>query len=282
MLDETSTWRLEASPSRESGESRLFSDGDISLAGVSYAYPNAAAPTLKNINLVIERGTKVAFVGPSGAGKSTLVALLLGLLKPTSGEMRVGDRRLVPGQWNRELAYVPQSIFLLDDTIRANVLFGLPVKDFSEDELWQALDTAQLANFVRAQTLGLDARVGENGVSLSGGERQRLGLARALLVRPSVLVLDEATAALDTITESRLMEAVMGLYTDITTVFVAHRLTTVRNCDVLHYIEGGQIIQSGTYDELLRSCLGFQKMVFGGTETMETRSYLDQAVIEPG
>lgn len=236
--------------------------GDIILDGATYSYPTAKTPTVNNLSCRIPQGSRVAFVGPSGAGKSTIIALLLGLLHPTSGSVRVGNDEIsdVFGAWRLGLAYVPQQIFLLDDTIRANLLFGTMPGAKGEAALWEALEFAQLTDFVKAQPNGLDTQVGENGLSLSGGERQRLGIARALFKEPSVLILDEATASLDTITEQKLTNSVLARGRGMTLIVVAHRLSTVRDCDCIYYLEGGQIVASGRYDELIASSPGFRAM----------------------
>jgi ATP-binding cassette subfamily C protein len=236
--------------------------GDIAFEHVGYKYPAAKTATVADLSFRIAQGSRVAFVGPSGAGKSTIVALLLGLLRPTEGTVRAGTLEIYQafGSWRRGLAYVPQTIFLLDDTIRGNVLFGAPAGDASDVEIWDALELAQLADFVRQQPQGLDTPVGENGVSISGGERQRLGIARALFKKPKVLILDEATAALDAITEQKLTNAILQRRNKMSIIVVAHRLSTVRDCDRIYYMESGKIIDSGPYDELLKSCPGFRAM----------------------
>lgn len=247
-----------------------FLTGDIVLERVGYRYPSAKTPTVANLSVRIAEGSRVAFVGPSGAGKSTIIALLLGLLRPTEGSIRAGDVEIAHAfaTWRKGLAFVPQSIFLLDDTIRTNVLFGTASNGHSrEADVWEALEVAQLADFVRAQPKGLDTPVGENGLSLSGGERQRLGIARALFSKPKVLILDEATASLDTITEQKLTRNVLDRCKGMTLVVVAHRLSTVRDCDRIYYLEGGRVAASGRYDELLNSSPGFRAMAQTGMTT---------------
>lgn len=236
--------------------------GDIVFDNAWYSYPSALKASVEGFSCQIKRGSRVAFVGHSGAGKSTVIGLLLGLLRPTKGSARVGDVDISERffDWRRSLAYVPQTIFLLDDTVRGNLFFGMNEDGLTDADLWEALEIAQLADFVKAQPKGLDTPVGENGLAISGGERQRLGIARALLKRPDVLVLDEATASLDTVTEQRLASAISKVHRSMTLVMVAHRLSTVRDCDEIFYLEGGRVADSGTYDELITSCAGFRAM----------------------
>jgi ATP-binding cassette subfamily C protein len=257
-LDEVGTLKL--GPPAPAAVGPLF--GDILLSSATYSYPAAKAPTVSNLTCRIPQGSRVAFVGPSGAGKSTLIALLLGLLRPTSGGVRVGNDEIsdVFDAWRKGLAFVPQQIFLLDDSIRTNLLFGTTPENGREDALWEALEVAQLADFVRSQPQGLDTQVGENGLSLSGGERQRLGIARALFKQPKVLILDEATASLDTVTEQKLTSAILQRGRGMTLIVVAHRLSTVRDCDRIYYLEAGRIVADGRYDELIANSAGFRAM----------------------
>lgn len=235
----------------------------ITLDRVGFSYPDKDKIAISDVSVSIARGRRVAFVGPSGAGKSTLVGLILGLLTPSTGRVMVDGEAIVarPRAWYAQLGYVPQSIFLLDDTLRANVLFGEDSPAGGDDRVWAALEAAQLADFVRQMPEGLDTHVGENGFALSGGERQRLGIARALYRKPAVLVLDEATAALDNLTERRFSDTIMRLSGDMTIIIVAHRLSTVRGCDVIHYMEDGRILESGAYRDLVERSTGFRALV---------------------
>jgi ABC-type multidrug transport system fused ATPase/permease subunit len=187
--------------------------------------------------LTIPRDTSVGIVGPTGAGKSTLVDLLLGLYQPTAGEILIDDRALVPAlvpSWQASIGYVPQDIFLIDDTIARNIAFGLTDDEIDPARLREACAIAQLLDFVeRELPAGFDTNVGERGVRLSGGQRQRIGLARALYHRPSLLILDEATSALDMATEAKLLDALGSLTGKLTMVVAAHRLSAVANCDQL-------------------------------------------------
>jgi ABC-type multidrug transport system fused ATPase/permease subunit len=216
---------------------------EIRLANVNFTYPSAAAPALRDLRLRISKGEAVGFVGPSGSGKSTLVDVVLGLLTPGTGQVLV-DNKDIQGNlraWQDQIGYVPQSIYLTDDTLRRNVAFGLPDREIDEAAVSRAVRAAQLEEFVEGLPKGLDTIVGERGIRLSGGQRQRIGIARALYHDPAVLVLDEATSALDTVTERDVMQAVSALHGNKTVLIVAHRLSTVANCDRLYRLEQGRI-----------------------------------------
>jgi ABC-type bacteriocin/lantibiotic exporter with double-glycine peptidase domain len=228
----------------------------IRLMNVNYRYPAGDRPVLQNIELEIPRGARVAFIGPTGAGKSTVVDLILGLLQPTTGTILVDDQPLqsvdVIRRWQRQIGYVPQHIFLADDTIAANIAFGRSPEEVDHAAVRRAARMAQLHEFIANELpQGYDTKVGERGIRLSGGQRQRLGLARALYGDPSVLVLDEATSALDMTTEDTVMEALDGLDENHTVILIAHRLSTVRNCDILYKLEQGCLVASGSHDEVL-------------------------------
>ena len=217
------------------------------VEGVSFCYPFTEALVLKEISFSIGQGESVGFIGTTGAGKSTLVDIFLGLLVPASGTVKVDgvDIQTNLRGWQDRIGYVPQSIFLTDDTVRRNIAFGLPSDQIEEDAIWSSLRAAQLEQFVHDLPDGLDTRIGECGVRLSGGQRQRIGIARALYHDPSVLVLDEATSSLDIATESDFMQAVRALKGDKTLIIVAHRLSTVEQCDYLFRIESGRIVEEG-------------------------------------
>lgn len=212
------------------------------LSHIDWTYSSHTAPILKDISLEINKGESVALIGASGAGKTTLSDIILGLLRPQSGSIYMDgvDIFTIPKQWAKVIGYVPQSVFLIDDTIRNNVAFGL--KKAGEEEIWNALEKAQLKQFVERLPEGLDTVVGERGVKLSGGQRQRIAIARALYNMPQILILDEATASLDNETENAVMEAIDALQGEITMVIVAHRLTTIRNCDKIYEIVEGRAV----------------------------------------
>lgn len=216
----------------------------LALDSIGFRYGGATADTLTGISLVILKGQSIAFIGGSGVGKSTLVDVILGLLKPTSGRVLVDGRDIQTclSGWLANVGYVPQSIFLTDDTIRRNVAFGVNDSEIDDAAVDRALRAAQLDAFVGTLPTGKETLVGERGVRLSGGQRQRIGIARALYRDPDVLVLDEATSALDGATEREVMAAVNALHGRKTLIVIAHRLTTVENCDVVYQLNGGRMV----------------------------------------
>lgn len=215
----------------------------ISINNIVYRYPHTDRDVLNGISFEIPLGKSIGFIGESGSGKSTLADVILGILTPTSGTVMYGnmDVHKHPLKWSKKLAYIPQSIFLCDDTIRNNVAFGIDENKIDDEKVWKALREAQLEQFVKSQPDGLDSMVGERGVRISGGQRQRIGIARALYDNPEILVLDEATSALDTGTESAVMEAIDKLSGTMTLIIIAHRLTTIKNCDYVYKVENGNI-----------------------------------------
>lgn len=215
----------------------------ISLDNVVFAYEGAEKNVIDHVNLTINKNTSVAFIGPSGAGKTTIVDVLLGILKNQEGTIRVDntDIRKAMGGWHKKIGYIPQTIYLMDDTIRNNIAFGISEELIDDGLVWKALEEAQLKDFVEKLDAGLDTMVGELGTRLSGGQRQRIGIARALYRRPEVLVLDEATSALDNETEKAVMEAIDSLHGKLTLIIIAHRLTTIKNCDVIYEIKDGKV-----------------------------------------
>ena len=227
---------------------------DIRLVDVDYMYPASAEFALKGLNISIRKGDSIGFVGPSGSGKSTLVDIILGLLTPTSGEVQVDKENIQPDlrSWQDQIGYVPQSVYLTDDTLRNNVAFGILSHQIDEGAVARAVQAAQLDTFVANQPHGLDTVVGERGVRLSGGQLQRIGIARALYHDPSVLVLDEATSALDTLTEKGVMDSVEALQGSKTLLIVAHRLSTVKHCSRLYQLDRGRVIAEGAPAQLLQ------------------------------
>ena len=233
------------------GRSVNFLDA-VELQHLSFRYPSATDLALSDISLRIPRGASVGIVGGSGAGKSTLVDVILGLLPPLSGRVIVDGKDIAPDvrAWQAIIGYVPQVIYLCDESLRRNVAFGVPDERFDEAAFQRAIRAAQLDDFISSLPDGANTTIGERGVRLSGGQRQRVGIARALYHDPAVLVLDEATSALDTETEKSVMEAVDALQGDKTLIIVAHRLSTVANCDMIYKLEYGRIAEAGTFAEI--------------------------------
>ena len=218
---------------------------ELTINNVDWKYQNTKNNTLENTSLKINKGESVAFIGASGSGKTTLADIIMGLLKPQSGTVLMDgvDIFSIPHQWARIIGYVPQSVFLIDDTVRRNVAFGLKENEIQDEKVWEALGQAQLKEFVENLPYGLDTIVGERGVKFSGGQRQRIAIARALYEDPDILVLDEATSALDNETETAVMESIDALQGNKTLIIVAHRLTTIRNCDRIYEIVDGIAIE---------------------------------------
>lgn len=233
-------------------ERQVF-QSEILINDVSFTYSAATSEALSNVSLHISRGEAIGFIGVSGSGKSTLVDILLGLLKPTDGRVLVDGLDIYENLrgWQDQIGYVPQSIFLTDDSLRRNVAFGLPKDRINNDAVNVAIRSAQLEEFVASLPDGIETVVGERGVRLSGGQRQRIGIARALYHNPDVLVLDEATSSLDTETELGVMQAVQALRGKKTVIIVAHRVSTVAYCDRVYRLERAQIVDEGTYLEVI-------------------------------
>lgn len=235
--------------------------GDIELENVTLTYPTKRAPAVRNVSIQIKQGQVVSFVGPSGAGKTTIIDIILGVLKPDSGTVKIqGNDPLTSIQlWPGAIGYVPQDVMISNGTIRQNVCLGYSASEVPEENIWQALEVAQLSDFVRNLPEGLDTHVGDRGAKLSGGQRQRLGIARAMFTKPKLLVLDEATSALDGTTEASISEAVHNLKGGVTIVMIAHRLSTVKESDVIHYLNQGELVMSGSFEELRKSIPEFDK-----------------------
>ena len=231
---------------------------EIRVENLTFSYEPDSNPVIKNINLSIKRGQTVGFVGTSGAGKSTLIDLLLGLLKADEGIVLVDAQDIQHNlrAWHKKIGYVPQSIFLTDDTLMRNIAFGVADDQIDESAVIKSIKAAQLEEFVRGLPEGLSTPVGERGVRLSGGQRQRIGIARALYNDPDVLVLDEATSALDNSTESEVMKPIISMHGIKTIVVVAHRLSTVEQCDYIYRLEAGCIVKQGKPAEVLYRSAG--------------------------
>jgi ABC-type multidrug transport system fused ATPase/permease subunit len=236
----------------------------IELKDVHYSYPNSSIAALSGVNLSIPSRSIVGLVGATGSGKTTSVDLILGLLDPQKGNLFVDGQVIDSGnrrEWQRCIGYVPQQIYLADDSISANIAFGVNRQEIVQQAVENAAKIANLHDFIiKDLPEGYNTTVGERGVRLSGGQRQRIGIARALYHNPSVLILDEATSALDNITERAVMDAVNNLGHNITIILIAHRLSTVRQCDQIYLLENGQIKASGTFEELSMQSNLFQKM----------------------
>ncbi len=235
--------RMEEARRRQPLQEAAYTSGDIHLENVSYTYPETDTPVLRNVNLHIPKGCSVGIVGVTGAGKTTLVDVILGLLSPEEGRVCYGseDIRKNPTQWHRKIGYIPQNVYMTDDSIRKNVAMGVPDEEIDEAAVWRALENAQLADFVRSLKDGLDTIIGEQGVRISGGQRQRIGIARALYRDPEILFFDEATSALDNETEQAVMDAIHTLGNSKTMLLVAHRLTTIAACDKIFRVENGSV-----------------------------------------
>lgn len=236
----------------------------IELRDISFRYDNDGNQVLNKLNIKINKGNMVAFVGSTGSGKTTLVDILTGLLSPNEGNLLI-DETLVTieniDSWQRNIAYVPQDVYLYDDTIKANITFGHGNHGYDEHRMVRALEMAGVSKFVMHELPeGLNTKIGERGVRLSGGQRQRLGLARALYRNPTLLVLDEATSALDNITEKGIIESLLSLPDDITIVMIAHRLSTVQYADTIFILENGDVVGNGTYESLVKSNKTFKEM----------------------
>jgi ATP-binding cassette subfamily C protein len=234
------------------------------LKDVQFKYPSADAPLFNGLNLEIKKGQRVAFIGSTGSGKSTLVDLIMGLLDPQLGGVFVDGHQLKNADWvawRDRVGYVPQEIYLINEDIRRNIAFGLYRSEISESDLKEAAQIADIKDFIENELEnGYDTSAGERGLRLSGGQKQRIGLARALYHKPDILVLDEATSALDNKTEKSIMKSIDKLPRELTIVMVAHRLTTVKDCDVIYVLSKGEIVDRGTYEELKDRCQLFLEM----------------------
>ena len=236
----------------------------LEVQNVTYAYPESSTDALCNVSLQVRRNTSVAFVGSSGAGKTTLTDVILGLLTPKSGEIKyngISVNEFNINQWRRMIGYVPQDIFMLDDSIINNIAFGIPSDSIDIKKVKTAAEMANLSTFIETELAGgYNTFIGENGVLLSGGQRQRLGIARALYHEPEILVFDEATSALDNITERMVMESIASLKSSFTVIMVAHRLSSIANFDNIFLLEKGHILDSGDFESLTKRNELFRKM----------------------
>ncbi len=224
----------------------------VKLSNLKFTYSDATENTIQDISLDISEGKFIAFVGPSGGGKSTLIDLILGLLAPSTGSVTISG--LTPAdaikKWPGSIGYVPQDVFIENSTVKENICLGFNPESVQDDLVWQALQLADLSNFVKGLDGQLSYRISDAGKNLSGGQRQRLGIARAILTKPKIVIFDEATSALDAETENRVSESILKLTGECTVIFIAHRLSVVRSADMIYYIDKGKIISQGTFEEL--------------------------------
>ena len=246
-------------------ESQLKPQHSIDVSGVFFTYPGKTKPALNDFSLTIPINTTVGIVGPSGSGKSTAIDVLLSIISPCQGEMKVDDIVIdenTKRSWQKTIGFVPQSIFLSEGTISENVAFGIPKNKINQEKVRIALGLAHLDELVDSLDNGINTKVGERGVQLSGGQRQRIGIARALYNDASILIFDEATSALDGITEKAIMDAIHDFSGKKTIVMIAHRLKTVQKCDQIFFIDQGKVTDQGTYEELVKKNSYFRKMAY--------------------
>jgi ABC-type multidrug transport system fused ATPase/permease subunit len=236
-------------------ESQQKLTNNIHIKDVDFLYLASPNPAIHAVNIHINDGSIVGFIGSSGAGKSTLIDVILGLLEPTKGQVLVNEVDIQNNMrsWQNRIGYVPQSIYLTDDTLKNNIAFGIPEGEIDIQSVNDAISQSQLKEFVEDLPQGIETMVGENGVRLSGGQRQRIGIARALYHHPSVLVLDEATSALDSITESEVMNTIESLHGNKTIIIIAHRMSTLKNCDHIYKLRNGIIIDQGNFDRMVNA-----------------------------
>jgi len=224
----------------------------IKLSSLKFIYSDATDETIQDISLEITEGKFIAFVGPSGGGKSTLIDLILGLLAPSSGSIIISGLKPVDAikKWPGSIGYVPQDVFVENSTVKENICLGFNPDSVSDELVWQALQLADLSEFVKGLEGQLSHRISDAGKNLSGGQRQRLGIARAVLTKPKIVIFDEATSALDAETENRVSESILKLTGECTVIFIAHRLSVVRSADMIYYIDKGKIVSQGSFEEL--------------------------------
>ena len=231
----------------EKSTDKLLLTDNLTIKNVTFSYPNnLKSKILDNVTLTLNRGSAIGIIGKSGAGKTTLIDLILGLFEPDSGDILVDGKSIYENLsgWQENIGYIPQTIFLADDTVRKNIAFGLNDEEIDNEQLLSAIKAAQLQEVVNALPHGLDSNIGERGVRLSGGQRQRIGIARALYQNPEVLIMDEATSSLDNETEDYVIRSIERLKGDRTIIIIAHRLSTVESCDVLFRINNGRVSEA--------------------------------------
>jgi len=254
----------ETSDSSREALSPLPLDQELAMHNVSFAYPGAEEPAVADVSLTVEAKSTAAFVGQTGSGKTTTVDLIMGLLKPQTGQIVV-DGQAIGGEnierWQKSIGYVPQDIYLADETIARNIAFGVPEEDINPIAVEEAARMAQIYDFIQHKLpKRFDSMVGERGVKLSGGQRQRIGIARALYHKPSVLVFDEATSALDQKTEKDVMDSIYALDGSRTVILISHRLSTVKKAHRIFLLQEGRLLAAGDYDSLMVGNQSFQSM----------------------
>ena len=249
--------------SKELEQEPIELNDKLEIRGISFSYQNSEYPVIKNLTLDIKHNTTVGLIGSTGAGKTTLIDIILGLLTPETGSLIVDGKEInqsnIPA-WQKNIGYVPQTIYLTDDTVERNIAFAVEEEEIDRELVINAAELANLDKFILTLPDQYETSVGERGVRLSGGQRQRIGIARALYHNPIVLVFDEATSSLDGITEVAIMDAIHNLSHKKTIIMIAHRLSTVKECDVIHMMKDGEIVVSGTYQQLIAENEEFQQM----------------------
>ncbi|WP_273623759.1 ABC transporter ATP-binding protein [Marinobacter sp. DS40M6] len=263
VRDDLRASSLEAAKAHHPTAERITPRKEVQIKDVIFTYPGITEPALKDLNINIPSNRTIGLVGASGSGKSTAIDILLGLIEPQQGNLLIDGEPLTKDNiraWQNSVGFVPQSIFLADSSIRENIAFGLPPEAVDEEKVDHAATMSHLGELLAELPNGLDTRVGERGVQLSGGQKQRIGIARALYNDADVLVLDEATSALDGITERLIMDAIHDFSGKKTIIMIAHRLATVRQCDVIYLLEKGKVTDQGTYNELASRNAIFQRM----------------------
>ncbi|GAB6052577.1 ABC transporter ATP-binding protein [Magnetospira thiophila] len=270
--------RETARPSEQGQSSRpLPFERDLTLENLTFHYTDQDAAALRDICLTVHKGESIGLVGGSGAGKSTLTEIILGLIRPSAGSIKVDGKDIwsAAESWNMQLGFVPQHIYILDDTLRNNIAFGVAAENIDEERVRKSVSMAYLDSVVAGLPEGLDTLVGENGVRLSGGQRQRLGIARALYTDPALIVLDEATSALDNETELEVNAAIDRLAGKKTMIIVAHRLSTVRHCQRIVFMRDGSIEAIGSFQDLMEKSPGFRRLVELGGQGELTESQVN-------
>jgi ATP-binding cassette subfamily C protein len=231
---------------------KYFFKDQIKFENVFFSHESSNTKILQNISLEIRQGQKVGFIGKSGAGKSTLIDLILGLIKPTKGKILIDDLNLDYNlrDWQKQIGYVPQDIYLLDDTIKNNIAFGLNTNDINQEAILRSIELSRLKDYVSSLEKKENTVVGNRGIKVSGGQKQRIGIARALYHNPKILILDEATSSLDTINERKIMEEIYNTAKNVTLIIVTHRHKSVSNCDKIYLLDNGKIIDEGKFADL--------------------------------